>query len=96
MLCEPVRPSPMSDPATDAHLRAHEDRLRALENDHIFRRNAAVDDGFDGVREISRAWKENRSTAYLYRKAWADPVSRAFALGVVITIAAIWTYLLFF
>ena len=96
MLCGPVRPSPMSDPAIDAYLQAHEDRLRALENDHIFRRNAAVDDGFDGIREFSRAWKENRSTAYLYRKTWADPVSRAVALGVIMTISAIWTYLLFF
>lgn len=96
MLSEPVRLPPMSDPATNAQLRAHEDRLRALENDHILRRNATADDGFDGIRELSRAWKENRSTAYLYRKSWADPVSRTFALGVLATIAAIWTYLLFF
>jgi hypothetical protein len=96
MLWEQVRLTPMSDPATNAQLQAYEDRLRALEDDHILRRNAAVDDGFDGVREFSRAWKENRSTAYLYRKSWADPVSRTFALGVLAVIAAVWTFILFF
>lgn len=86
----------MSDPATNAQLQDHADRLRALENDHILRRQAAADDGFDGIREFSRAWEEDRSTAYLFRKSWADPVSRNFAIIVVSIIAAIWTFLLVF
>jgi hypothetical protein len=96
MIYDPVRPLPMSDPAINGQLLAHEDRLRALENDHILRQNATADDGFDGIRELSQAWKENRSTAYLYRKSWADPVSRTFALVVIAIITTIWTYLLLF
>ncbi len=94
MLREPVRLSPMSDPATNAQLEAHADRLRALENEAAAQRRSMPDDGFDGVREYSRAWHENRTTAYLLRKSWADPLNRWFIVAVLIIIALGWTYLL--
>ncbi len=83
----------MSDPAPNVHLESHADRLRALENEAAYRRPMS-DDGFDGIREYSRAWHENRTTAYLLRKSWADPVNRWFIVAVVIGIGAIWAYLL--
>lgn len=94
MLCEPERLTPMSDPATNVQLETHADRLRALENEAAAYRRPMSDDGFDGLREYSRAWHENRTTAYLLRKSWADPLNRWFILAVVIGIGAIWTYLL--
>lgn len=84
----------MSDPATNAQLEAHADRLRALENEATAQRRSMPDDGFDGVREYSRAWHENRTTAYLLRKSWADPLNRWFIVAVLIIIALGWTYLL--
>lgn len=84
----------MSDPTTDAQLQSNTDRLRALENDNFTQRRTAVDDGFDGIREYSRAWHENRSTAYLLHKSWADPLSRWFIVAVVAIIAIGWSYLL--
>lgn len=96
MIWQPVRLMEMSDPFTNDQLRSHEDRLRSLENDYVLARNRDAGDGFDGIREISQAWKENRSTAYLYKKSWADPVARTLALTVLAVIAATWIYLLFF
>ena len=85
--------STMSDPSTDPRPEAHADRLRALENELSAQRRPSRNDGFDGVREYSHAWHENRSTAYLLRKSWADPVSRWFIVTVLIGIGAIWAYL---
>ena len=85
----------MHDPSVEAQLKDHANRLRALENERFPINGASVgDDGFGGVREYSRAWEANRSTAYLLRKSWADPLARAFAIVVLCAIAAIWTYLL--
>lgn len=84
----------MSDPSIDAQLQASADRLRALENDNLAQRRAATDDGFEGIREYSRAWYENRSTAYLLRKSWADPVNRWFFIIGFGIIAVVWAYLL--
>lgn len=95
MLWEPVRLTSMSDPAINAQIQDHADRLRALENEAIAQRRVQPDDGLDGLREYSRAWHENRTTAYLLRKSWADPVNRWFILAVIMGIAAIWAYLLF-
>lgn len=94
MLRISTRLTAMSDPAIDAQVHAHADRLRALENEAAWQRRAASEDGFDGIREYSRAWHENRSTAYLLRKSWTDPVNRWFIIAVVVGIGAIWTYLL--
>lgn len=94
MLSVSTRLTAMSDPAIDAQVQAHADRLRALENEAAWQRRAAGDDGFDGIREYSRAWQENRSTAYLLRKSWADPLNRWFLIVVLIIIAIGWTYLL--
>lgn len=84
----------MSDPATNTQLQDHADRLRALENEADAQRRSMPDDGFDGIREYSRAWHENRSTAYLLRKSWADPVARWFFVIGFGIIAAVWVYLL--
>lgn len=84
----------MSDPAIDAQVHAHADRLRALENEAAWQRRVVSDDGFDGIREYSRAWQEDRSTAYLLRKSWADPLNRWFLIAVLIIIAIGWVYLL--
>lgn len=94
MLCDPVRLTAMSDPATNAQIQAHVDRLRALENEAGSQRNVTPGDGFAGIREYSQAWHENRSTVYLFRKSWADPVNRWFIIAVVAIIAIGWTYLL--
>jgi hypothetical protein len=94
MLRKQSRLISMSDPATDLQLQAQADRLRALENESAAFRRPMSEDGFDGVREYSRAWHENRTTAYLLRKSWADPVNRWFIVAVVIGIGAIWSYLL--
>lgn len=94
MFWEQSRLTPMSEPAANAQLQDHADRLRALENETVAQRRSMPDDGFDGVREYSRAWHENRSTAYLLRKSWADPVNRWFVVAVMTTIAIGWLYLL--
>lgn len=93
MLTASMRLTAMSDPALDAQVHAHADRLRALENEAAWQRRAAGDDGFDGIREYSRAWHEDRSTAYLLRKSWADPIARAFFVIGLGIIAAVWLYL---
>ncbi len=93
MFWEQSRLIPMSDLPTDVQLQAHADRLRALENEAAHRR-PITDDGFDGVREYSRAWHENRSTSYLLRKSWADPVARWFFVIGFGVIAIVWAYLL--
>jgi len=94
MLCVSTRLTVMSDPAIDAQVHAHADRLRALENEAALQRLVARDDGFDGIREYSRAWQDDRSTAYLLCKSWADPLNRWFLIAVLIIIATGWTYLL--
>ena len=94
MLQPSMRLTAMSDPALDAQVHAHADRLRALENEAAWLRRTAGDDGFDGIRDYSRAWQEDRSTAYLLRKSWADPLNRWFLVAVLIIIAIGWTYLL--
>ena len=93
MLTASMRLTAMSDPAFDAQVHAHADRLRALENEAAWQRRAASEDGFDGIREYSRAWHEDRSTAYLLRKSWADPIARAFFVIGLGIIAAVWLYL---
>lgn len=34
-------------------------------------------DDWQGLREVDRAFAENRLTAYSWKKAWADPWSKA-------------------
>lgn len=83
----------MSDPIHGDLINAG-DRLRALENERQGRRPVQIDDGLIGLREYSQAWYENRSTAYLLRKSWADPINRWFIVAVIVGISVIWTYLL--
>ena len=45
MLQVSTRLTAMSDPALDAHVHAHADRLRALENEAAWQRRGASDDG---------------------------------------------------
>lgn len=63
------------------------DRIRALEDDRYNQRRIGDNDGFEGMREISTAWQENRSAAYLARKSWSDPAARTFFLIVTSAIA---------
>lgn len=84
----------MSDPLADLQPLAHADRLRALENETLAYRRPMSEDGFEGIREYSRAWHENRTTAYLLRKSWAGPLNRWFTVAVVVIIAIGWTFLL--
>jgi hypothetical protein len=83
----------MSDPATDMQPQAHADRLRALENEAFAARRPMSEDGFERIREYSRTWHENRTTAYLLQNCWAGPLNRWLAVAVVIIIAIGWTYL---
>ena len=70
------------------------DRQRALELERATQSHVCDHLGLEGARELSQAWKENRSTQYLIRKSWADPLARwMFVVGFSI-IAAVWAYLL--
>jgi len=81
----------MTDPSTNGSTGG--EKLRALENDRFAQHHAGQGDGLEGLRELSRAWHENRSTAYLLRKSWSDPLSRWFiAIGLAV-IALGWAYL---
>lgn len=84
----------MSDPDIHAQVHAHADRIRALENERPIRGYVGRELGFEGARELDRAWQENRSTHYLLKKSWADPLVRWMSIGGFSTIAAIWAYLL--
>ncbi len=75
----------MNDPPANGS--ATGDKLRALEDERYAQRHAGRDDGLEGLREISRAWSEDRTTAYLLRKSWADPISRWFFIVVTTVIA---------
>lgn len=81
----------MTDPSTNGSTGG--EKLRALENDQFAQRHAGQVDGLEGLREVSRAWHENRSTAYLLRKSWSDPLSRWFIVIGLAVIALGWTYL---
>ena len=50
-------------------------------------------DQWEGFSEIDRAIAENRLTAYRCRKAWADPVSKALGIIVVVAIVGVFAYL---
>lgn len=81
----------MTDPSTNGSTGG--EKLRALENDRFAQRNAERGDDLEGLRELSRAWHENRSTAYFLRKSWSDPLSRWFIVIGLAVIALGWTYL---
>lgn len=72
----------MSDPTFPDPIRGG-DRIRALEDDRFNQRRVGSVDGLEGLREISTAWYENRSTAYLAKKSWSDPIARLFFLVIV-------------
>lgn len=63
------------------------DRIRALEDDRFNQRKIGGSDGLEGMREISTAWQEDRTVAYLARKSWSDPAARTFFLVVTGAIA---------
>ena len=48
---------------------------------------------WEGFAEVDRAIAENRLTAYRWKKAWADPVTRMIGIIVVILIGVVWAYL---
>lgn len=84
----------MSDPDIHAQVHAHADRIRALETERSIRGHAGREPGFEGARELDRAWHENRSTHYLLKKGWADPLARWMFVGGLSIIIAGWSYLL--
>lgn len=62
------------------------DRIRALENDRLAQRRPGEPDGLEGLRELSTAWHENRSTSHLLGKGWSDPLARLFFCSTVLAI----------
>lgn len=70
------------------------DHIRTLENDRSYHRGIAHEGKFDGLEEISQAWRDNRSTEYLFKKSWADPLARWFMFIGIGIILAVWIYLL--
>ena len=50
-------------------------------------------DQWGGFSEIDRAIAEDRLTAYRWKKAWSDPVSRAIGIIVFVAILGIFGYL---
>lgn len=82
----------MADPNIEAQNAGR--ALRDLENARAWEPLKVEVSGLDGVREYSEAWHENRSTAYLLRKSWADPFNRWFLLLVVAVILTGWIFLL--
>lgn len=51
-----------------------------------------TDHAWDGLRELDRAIAEDRLTAYRWKKAWADPLSRAMILIVLLLLAVFAVY----
>lgn len=82
----------MPDPSIDSENAGR--ALRDMENARAWEPVRVEVSGLDGLREYSEAWHQNRSTAYLLRKSWADPVNRWFFGIVLAGILAIWAYLL--
>lgn len=62
------------------------DRLRSLEDDRYNQRRPGQTDAPEGLRGLSTAWQQNRSTEYLLRKSWSDPLARTFFIVVVCVI----------
>ena len=58
---------------------------------HGLRRRTA--DQWEGFSEIDRAIAENRLTAYRWKKAWSDPVSKTLGIVVVAGILGVFVYL---
>ena len=83
----------MSDPSYPDSARSG-DHIRTLENDRFYYRRLGNDGGLDGLEEISQAWHGNRSTEYLLKKSWADPLARGFFVVGFGIILAVWAYLL--
>lgn len=77
----------MSNPPTTPDPIEAGDRLRALKSDHIAQRYGGQDDGLQGLRELSSAFSEDRTTAYLFQKSWADPLNRTFFILAVSVIS---------
>ncbi len=82
----------MVDPSIDSENAGR--TLRDLENARAWEPVKVEVAGFEGLREYSEAWHENRSTAYLLRKSWADQFNRWFLLVVLAVILGCWIFLL--
>ena len=42
---------------------------------------------WEGLSEIDQAIRDNRLTEYRIKKAWADPLSRALSIAVLVVLA---------
>ena len=68
--------------------------MNAIMSDLDFQRGSEpVPERWQGLSELDRALAENRVTAYRWKKAWADPVSRTMGIIVGFGILAVWSYL---
>lgn len=94
MFARAIRTAAMSDHPYPDPLNGG-DRLRSLEDDRFAQRRPGNGDRLDGLREISQAWNENRTTAYLLRKSFSDPISRWFFI-VVSTLIVLGLAVLFY
>jgi hypothetical protein len=68
--------------------------LRDLENARAWEPVKVEVAGFEVLREYSQAWHEDRSTAYLLRKNWADRFNRFFLITLITVILVGWVFLL--
>ena len=63
--------------------------MNSIMSDLDFQRgNEPVQEKWQGFAELDRALAENRLTAYRWKKAWADPWSRAISILVLTLMAA--------
>lgn len=68
--------------------------MNAIMSDIEFRNaKEAARPELSGLAELDRALAENRLTEYRFKKAWADPWSRALTISVLAIVAAGFTYL---
>lgn len=54
----------------------------------------SLPDKWEGFAEFDRALAEDRLTAYRLKKAWADPINRLVAIGVLILLGCFIAYAL--
>lgn len=67
--------------------------MNAIMSDLDFQRGSEpIQERWQGLSELDRALAENRVTAYRWKKAWADPISR---IGLCFVIAIFIAYIAF-
>lgn len=68
--------------------------MNAIMTEFDFKRGCEpVPDKWEGLAELDRALAENRLTEFRIRKAWAEPLNRRMAIGVLSVIACVFAFL---